>query len=194
MKRLLLLAAVAALPLSACADAGRSPAAPESPRFATGDRWSIFTTETPEEFLTTPDSAWEVATRFRSSKPGCIVGMKFYRATGESGTNTLKLWSNSGTLLRSKNVTATGSGTKIVMLKLQNLFDDSYCIQANTDYRVSVNTNVKQAKTYAYFTNYGSITKGPLTADYSYYGQPAGSFPTTGSGSIYFVDVIFEES
>ncbi|HEX2092873.1 MAG TPA: hypothetical protein VHG28_10745 [Longimicrobiaceae bacterium] len=70
----------------------------------------------------------------------------------------------------------------------------SCCIQANTYYRVSVNTRVKQAKTYAYLTNNGDIVNGPLTADYSYYGQPADDMPAQGIGSTYFVDIVFEES
>ncbi|HEU0078337.1 MAG TPA: DUF4082 domain-containing protein, partial [Longimicrobiaceae bacterium] len=118
---------------------------------------------------------------------------RFYRVTGETGTNTLKLWTDSGVLLASKNVVSTGAGWKTVLLRTPLGTDESVCLAPNTYYRVSVNTNAKQAKTPGYFATYGSITNGPLTADYSYYGQPTGSMPTSGSVSGFFVDVTFEE-
>lgn len=191
MKRILL-AAVAALALSACAEASQSPVEPAAPRLAIGDRWTIFTTQTPAETL---DAApgWEVATRFKTSVDGCVVAMRFWRADGETGSNTIKLWTDSGILLGSFTRTFTGSGWRNVLLRrpLQNV-DDSICI-SDGYYRVSVNTNNKQVKTYGYFNTYGPIVRGPLTADAGYYGQPTGSMPTTHSGSAFFVDVTFEE-
>lgn len=197
MKRTLL-AALAALVLAGCADTNPTPVAPESPRFSTGDAWDIFTTQTPAEFLNAT-GGWEVATRFYVTKAGCITGMRFYRAPGETGSNTVKLWTNSGTLLGKQTFSQYSATTGWNRVELRNVLvgpyvDSSICIQPNTYYRISVNTNTKQAKTYGYFTSYGPIVRGPLVADYSYYGQPAGSFPTTGSGSIYFVDVTFTES
>jgi hypothetical protein len=191
MKRLLL-AAVAALSLAACADARQSPVEPAAPRLAVGDWWNIFGSMKPTDSIDAT-GGWEVATRFKVSTEGAVVRMRFYRVTGETGTNTLKLWSNSGVLLASKNVVSTGAGWKTVLLRTPFGADDSVCLEPDTYYRVSVNTNTKQGKTFAYFTNNGPITNGPLTADYSYYGQPTGSMPTTGSGSAFFVDVTFEE-
>jgi hypothetical protein len=39
------------------------------------------------------------------------------------------------------------------------------------------------------------VDSGPdqSLADAGYYGQPTGSMPTTQTGSIFFVDVVFEE-
>jgi hypothetical protein len=188
---------LAVLALAACADTGRTPVEPAAPRFYSGDTWRIFTTQTPAEILT-GTSPWEVATRFKVSVPGCITEFHFYRAPGETGTNYIKLWSNSGVNLMEWEVFFPVTGWNTVPLVSQDgvgpAFDTRVCIQANTYFRVSVNTNTKQAKTYAYFTNNGPIVRGPLTADFSYYGQPAGSMPTQGSGSIYFVDVTFEEN
>ena len=201
MKRLLL-AASAALLLAACADDAPSPVAPASPRFASGDEWMIFPeTMTPAE-TGTSTSSWEVATRFKASVAGCITKIHFYRAYGETGDNVVKLWTNSGTLLFSETIAhgiTAGPGGYWLDFDLTPLVGPApgnrdICIQPNTYYRVSVNTNTKQAKTYAYFTNNGPIVRGPLTADYSYYGQPAGSMPTQGSGSIYFIGVTFAES
>jgi hypothetical protein len=190
------LAAAAALVLTACADTGETPVAPAAPRLATGDTWRVFTTQTPAEILDAT-GGWEVATRFKASVPGCITELHFYRAPGETGLNYIKLWTNSGTQLLSWPVYFPVTGWNTVQLTsppgVGPPIDSSVCIPANTYYRVSVNTNTKQAKTYDYFTTNGSITRGPLTANYSYYGQPTGSMPTQGSNSIYFVDVTFEE-
>lgn len=200
----ILLAAAAALALGACADA--APTAPSSTRAASaaparddyavtalGDWWTIFTNQVPQS-LVYDTSAWEVATRFKSSVTACVIGFRFYRGPNETGSNTVKLWTNSGTQLRSRTVTSSSDGGGWHEKYLYHpLADQRYQIAANTYYLVSANTNFEQAKTFAYLTSNGSISNGVLTADMSYYGQPAGSFPTTSSGSIYFVDVIIEE-
>lgn len=187
----------AALALAACADTRSSPVEPGAPLFSSGDTWRIFTTQTPAEVLT-GTSAWEVATRFYATVPGCITKLHFYRAPGETGTNYIKVWTNSGVKREEMEVYFPVTGWNTVNLVsppgVGPAYNLSICIPANTYHRVSVNTNTKQAKTYAYFTDNGPISRGPLRADYSYYGQPAGSMPTQGSGSIYFVDVTFEES
>lgn len=54
------------------------------------------------------------------------------------------------------------------------------------------NTNSKQVKTFGYLSS-GPIVNGPLVADAGYYGQPTGERPTTQTGSIFFVDVVFKE-
>jgi hypothetical protein len=157
-----------------------------------GPRYSIFTTQTPESTL---DAApgWEVATRFKTSAPGCVVRLRYYRPAGETGTNTVKLWSDSGTLLASQSFSSGTTGWHYVELRNHGIgpyVDLSICIPTNTYFRVSVNTNTKQAKTFAGLST--PIVNGPVTADGSYYGQPTGSMPTNFSGSTYFVDVVFE--
>jgi hypothetical protein len=195
MKRILL-AAAAALTLAACADTRGTPVEPATPRLAVGDTWRIFTTQTPAQILDAT-GGWEVATRFKASVPGCITHLHFYRAPGETGSNYIKLWTNSGTKLLDWPVYFPVTGWNTVELfsppGVGPAYDSSVCIPANTYYRVSVNTNTKQAKTYGYFNTYGPIVRGPLTADAGYYGQPTGSMPTTHSGSAFFVDVTFEE-
>jgi hypothetical protein len=61
----------------------------------------------------------------------------------------------------------------------------------NQWYRVSVDTNTKQVKTFGAFDN-GPIANGPLAATSGYDGQPTGSMPPTPSNSNLFVDVIFD--
>jgi hypothetical protein len=182
----------AALTLSAC-DTGPALVEPGPPSFSSGQSWAIFTTQTPAQTLDA-SPGWEVATRFYTTVAGCISHLHFYRASGETGTNYVKVWTNSGTLLYSSTIASSGSGWRTLDLTplISPPINEEICIPSGTYYRVSVNTNTKQAKTYGYLDN-GPIINGPLVADYSYYGQPTGSMPTQGSGSIYFVGVTFRE-
>lgn len=59
------------------------------------------------------------------------------------------------------------------------------------NYVVSVNTNLYQVKTFGYFTNNGSINRTKLVATGGRYGQPIHSFPSSASGSAFFVDVLY---
>lgn len=148
--------------------------------------WTIFTNQVPDQTLdATP--GWEVGTRFTSSHPGKIVGFRFWRASGETGSNYAKLWSNSGQQLRVSNAFPSGTGWVEVYLS------SPYTISANTTYRVSVNTNTKQVKRGGAYVFDGPISNGPLYSDGGYYGQPLNAMPTSQSASMYFIDVIFEE-
>lgn len=182
-------AVAAALALAACTDTVTGPSSPEvaAPRASTAQAatWTIFTSEVPEETLDA-SPGWEVATQFRTSKEGKVIGFRFWRADGETGTNTGRLWTESGTELASATFPSGGTGWQEVYLS------NPVSLATSTNYLVSVNTNTAQVKTFGYLQN-NPITNGPLTADFSYYGQPTGSMPTSGSYSIFFVDVIFEE-
>lgn len=150
-----------------------------------GPEESIFTSETPAQVL---DAApgWEVCTQFTPSVRGRVVGFRFWKAAGETGTHVGRLWNASGTQIGSATFTGeTASGWQEVR------FNGPF-IRAGYTYCVSVNTNVKQAKTFGYLLG-NPISSGNLYADFSYYGQPTGSLPTSGSYSTYFVDVIFRE-
>jgi hypothetical protein len=192
------MAALAALALAACGDAESSnPMAsaergPEQgPSLATapvGARWSLYTSQTPTETLDAT-GGWEVGTRFTSSKKGKVIGFRFYRASGETGTNTARLWTDGGQQLASANFPSGGAGWKEVYLSASA----AAAINANTYYRVSVNTNTAQVKTNGGYAFYGALSNGPLYSSGSHYGQPTGSMPNTSSASYFFVDVIFEE-
>jgi hypothetical protein len=160
-----------------------------------GPRSTIYTFQTPASTLDA-SPGWEVGTRFKSTRAGCVVGLRFYRAAGETGSNTVKLWSESGSLLRSATITGGSTGWNAVELRYHQVgpYEDlSVCIPTNTYYRVSVNTNTKQVKTPGAFQE-DPIVSGALTADAGYYGQPTGSMPTTSSVSSFLVDVVFEEN
>ncbi len=187
MKRLFLAAAV--LATAACGDGMGNPISPDGARPGlhhgpTSPKYTIFTTQEPASYLSA-SPGWEVATRFKVSQPGRIVGFRFWRAPGETGTNRAKLWTDGGTRVSSKDFPSGGSGWQTVYLSGSS----HVRIPANTYYRVSVNTNAYQAKTYR--DQPFSLTNGSITGDFSYYGQPTGSMPTQGSYSWFFVDVIF---
>ena len=188
-------ALTAALVLGACADDG--PLRPEAraetaePRLATapvGPQWSLFTSQAPDLTL---DAApgWEVGTRVRTSKAGKVIGFRFWRASGETGTNTARLWTDSGTQLASATFPSGGTGWQTVYLGTTSRVR----LQTNTNYRVSVNTNTALVKKDGGYVVDGSLSSGPLYSDAGFYGQPTGSMPATGSASYFFVDVIFEE-
>jgi hypothetical protein len=178
------------LAAAACGDETKNPALPDAEASrvtATANpRWSLYDSQTPTENLDAT-GGWEVGTRFSSTARGRVVGFRFYRAAGETGTNYGRLWTNTGTKLKTSNPFPSGTGWVTVML------DNPVEISANTTYRVSVNTNTRQAKTGGGYAYNGALSNGPLYSDGGYYGQPAGAFPTSSSASYFFIDVIFEE-
>jgi hypothetical protein len=195
MKRLLL-TLTAALALAACAETSRSPTEPRfTPQYG-GGYWSIPTADTPEAIMDA-SPGWEVATRFYTTTRGLITHLHFYRAPGETGENYIKVWTPLGTQRYSTRIADSYSGPGWKTIHLAGIpFPNppqSICIPAGTYWYVSANTNTKQARTFGYFDN-GPDVSGPLVANYSFYGQPMGSFPTQGSSSLYFVGVTFIET
>jgi hypothetical protein len=145
---------------------------------------SIFTTQTPASVLDTGGQVYTVATQLSSSVNGYITTLRFRKATGETGTNTGTLWTNTGTSLGTANLNSCDANNWC-----SGTLSTPVAITASTLYRVSVNTNTKQSKTDC---GIGSgITNGPLTAWTSYWIAGTG-FPTTNSCSNYFVDVKFD--
>jgi hypothetical protein len=136
----------------------------------------------PEEALATGGTTYSVATQFSSSKSGVITALGFHRAPGETGTNTLRLWTNSGNQLASAQASCSTSGWCWATIS-------PVSITAGALYRVSVNTNTYQSKSYCGIG--GGITNGPLTAHQGFW-LAGDTFPTTGSCSNFFVDVKFD--
>jgi hypothetical protein len=134
----------------------------------------------------------EVGTKFQSSQSGYINGIRFYKGSSNTGNHIAKLWTSTGTLLASAPFTAeTASGWQEVR------FTTPIAIQANTTYIASYfSQSGGFAITGGTFTN--AITNGPLTALQSNAPNGAngvylygGGFPTNGSTSNYWVDVLF---
>jgi Domain of unknown function (DUF4082)/Cadherin-like domain len=141
----------------------------------------------------------ELGMKFTSSAAGQITALRFYRSPGDTGINTLNLWTSTGTRLATATFTNTSaSGWQTVMLP------SAVSIAANTTYVASYHTTGAYVATNNYFTT--AITNGPLTAPstttaggngvYSYGGtSTSGIFPTsTYNAANYWVDVVFAPS
>src|SRR5206468_7766439 len=74
----------------------------------------------------------ELGTKFRSDTSGYITGVRFYKASTNTGTHTGSLWTSGGTLLG----TATFSGETASGWQ-QATFPSSIPVNANTTYVIS---------------------------------------------------------
>jgi hypothetical protein len=138
--------------------------------------------------------ATEVGTRFRSDSNGYITGIRFYKASLNTGTHVGRLWSNTGTLLGSVTFTGeTASGWQ------QATFPFPIAISANTTYVVSYHApKGHYTGTDGFFAAAG-LHNPPLHAlrdgvdgPNGVYVYGAGGFPTeTYQSEAYWVDVVF---
>src|SRR5208337_3903132 len=83
-----------------------------------------------------PDSAVELGVKFRSDVAGSITGIRFYKASANTGTHVGNLWTSTGTLLATATFTGeTASGWQQVN------FATPVSITANTVYVASYHAN-----------------------------------------------------
>ena len=137
----------------------------------------------------------ELGVKFRSDVAGTITGIRFYKASTNTGTHVGTLWSSTGTNLATVTFTGeTGSGWQ------QMLFSSPVAITANTVYVASYHANTGH---YSADVNYFATTgvdNPPLHAlangvsggngVFAYGTTPA--FPTqTWNAANYWVDVVF---
>lgn len=142
-----------------------------------------------------PDSAVELGVKFRSDITGYITGIRFYKASTNTGTHIGNLWDNTGKLLATATfANETVSGWQVVK------FSAPVAITANTVYVASYHTNTGHySDNQNYFSGKG-MDSPPLhaladgVAGYSgvyAYGSTS-NFPTQGwNSSNYWVDVTF---
>lgn len=139
----------------------------------------------------------ELGMKFRSTQSGYITGIRYYKASGTTGTHLGNLWSSSGTLL----ATAT-FGSESSSGWQQVLFTTPVAITANTTYVASYfSPSGDYVLTNPYFTS--AVTNGSLRAlangedgtnGIYRYGSSSG-FPTSNyQSSNYWVDVVFATS
>jgi hypothetical protein len=145
-----------------------------------------------------PDSAVELGVKFRADFGGAITGIRFYKASTNTGTHIGNLWTSTGTLLASatfKNETASGWQ--------QVNFSTPVAITANTVYVASYHTNAGHYSDNQNFFAGKGVDNPPLHAladgasgangVYSY--GSTSSFPNQGwNSSNYWVDVLFSIS
>ena len=143
-------------------------------------------------------SSIELGVKIRSSVPGSITGIRFYKSAANTGTHTGSLWSSTGTLL------ATGTFTDETASGWQQLtFDSPVPIKTNTTYVASYYApNGGYSYDGDYFTN-SAAGVAPLTALQSgtdggngvYHYGTGGGFPSSASaGSNYWVDAVLDTS
>ncbi|WP_395816012.1 DUF4082 domain-containing protein [Archangium minus] len=138
--------------------------------------------------------AVELGVRFRSDAPGRVMGVRFYKGPGNTGTHTGSLWTASGSRLAQVTFTnETASGWQ------EARFATPVTISANTTYVVSYHAPMGHyAVTEPGFTS--AVASPPLHApadgdggNNGLYHYGASDFPT-GSyrASNYWVDVVFQ--
>ena len=142
-----------------------------------------------------PDSSVELGVKFKSDVAGSITGIRFYKASGNTGPHVGNLWSGTGTLLASAIFTSeTGSGWQQVN------FATPVLLTANAVYVASYHTSVGH---YSGDTNYFAtqgVDSPPLHALQTGVSGFNGAY-AYGTGSIfpnqnwlssnYWVDVVF---
>ncbi len=106
-----------------------------------------------------PDSAVELGVKFSSDVAGNITGIRFYKASANTGTHVGNLWTSTGTLLATATFTGeTASGWQQVN------FATPVSITANTVYVASYHANTGH---YGYDNNYfmaNGVNNPPLHA------------------------------
>ena len=143
-----------------------------------------------------PDSAVELGVKFRSDLAGSITGIRFYKATANTGTHVGNLWSSTGTLLGSitfSNETASGWQ--------QMLFAAPVTITSNTVYVASYHANSgHHSEDDDYFSSNGvdspplhALADGVSGGNGVYAYGTSSTFPAqTYNAANYWVDVAFE--
>lgn len=139
-------------------------------------------------------AAVELGVKFRSSAPGYILGVRFYKGSQNTGTHSARIWTAAGQQLASVTFrNETPSGWQ------QADFATPVPVAANTTYVVSYRAPRGRYSADAYFFSAGPLTKGPLTALQSgteggngVYRYGAVGFPnSTWNAANYWVDVVF---
>ena len=158
-------------------------------------RASIFESAAPSIADAGDTSSVEVGVKFSSSVAGSITGLRFYKASTNTGSHVASLWSSTGTLLARGTVSnETSSGWQAVT------FDTPVPITASTTYLASyLAPNGHYSVTPGAFSS--AITNPPLSAlansasangVYRYSATPI--FPTNDFNSTsYAVDVLFDQ-
>ncbi|WP_052676720.1 DUF4082 domain-containing protein [Microbacterium trichothecenolyticum] len=151
------------------------------------DQVSLFATGTPTNSNASAVLAYQVGTRFRTSAPGVVTTIKYYKGTLNTGTHTGYLRSATGTVLAQvtfQNETSSGWQSALLSSPVR--------LTVGTEYRVTLySSSGRYAVTDGALAS--SVTVAPLSTVAN--GGVAGfgtSNPTNISSNKYWVDVIFD--
>jgi hypothetical protein len=160
--------------------------------------YSIWNDSTVPSTLSEADAQGvELGLKFRSAADGFIMGIRFYKGPGNTGTHVGNLWTSTGTLLGSVTfANETASGWQ------QQALASPVPIRSNTTYVVSYYAPAGgYAVNWGFFTNSGvdtpplrALAEGEDGPDGVYAYSAVSVFPTqTYQSANYWVDVVFEE-
>jgi hypothetical protein len=177
--------------VNATGSTGMPMTSPKSWTFTTvppsngGTPFSLFTAEsTPAIPAYNDSSAVTVGVRFSSDVDGTVTAIKFYAGPGNTGSQTVTLWSSSGSQLGTGTSSASGTGWRTVALT------SPVKITAGTTYTASYRAPAGHyAVTSGAFSS--SYSRGPLkvAAGGGTYRYPDG-FPSASTNTNYWVDVV----
>ncbi len=163
--------------------------------FAHGQSTIFSASAKPSEVDSDDGGAVELGVKFKSDTSGSITGLRFYKASTNTGTHVAHLWSTSGALLGSATFTnETGSGWQQVN------FAKPIAVSANTIYIASYFAPKGHYSDNTYAFQKAGVDHAPLHAlvnsASSYNGvylySSKGGFPTNGwEATNYWVDVVF---
>jgi uncharacterized protein YjdB len=140
-----------------------------------------------------PDSAVELGVKFKSDVAGKITGIRFYKASSNTGTHVANLWSSTGTKLATATFNAeTASGWQQVN------FTTPVTITANTTYVASYHCNTGHySEDDGYFATardnapLHALANGTSVNGVYRYGTSSAFPNSTWQMANYWVDVIF---
>jgi hypothetical protein len=142
-----------------------------------------------------PDNAVELGVKFRADVSGYVSGIRFYKATANTGAHVGNLWTSAGTLLARANFTnETASGWQQVN------FSPPVAVVSNTVYVASYHTTVGHYSVDLNYFSGNGVDSPPLRAladgESGFNGVYAygsnSSFPNSGyNSSNYWVDIAF---
>ncbi|WP_184695814.1 DUF4082 domain-containing protein [Rhizobium leguminosarum] len=134
----------------------------------------------------------ELGMKFVASSSGMITGIRYYKASGDTGPHTGSLWTADGTLV----ATVTFANSGLVNGWQTATFANAVHIAAGTTYVASYSTTGSYVATANYFTS--AHTNGSLTAlagSNGVYTVGGSAFPTSSyQSSNYWVDVVYNQS
>ncbi|MFI9009398.1 DUF4082 domain-containing protein [Actinosynnema sp. NPDC053489] len=155
--------------------------------------WDDFTR--PAVLAATDTTPTEVGTKVRFNGKGEVLGVRFFKGAGNTGTHTGSLWSSTGLLL------ATGTFDNETASGWQKLtFASPVVVQANTTYVVSYFApNGRYSVSSGYFAGQGAgyaslraLADGVDGANGVYRYGSGGGFPNASfNATNYWVDVVF---